>query len=78
MYRAHLRYVLTGEIAPWVDKLITYISDPDSNDDPAPHSKSYRAGGIEMPKQELVQKQPKKENTMYQKTNIINTPYTTK
>jgi hypothetical protein len=28
MSRAHLRYVLTGEIAPWIDKLITYLSDP--------------------------------------------------
>ena len=28
MPRAHLRYVLTGKIAPWIDKLLTYLSDP--------------------------------------------------
>ena len=63
MSRAHIRYVLTGEIAPWIDKLITYISDPLNNEDPEPHSKSYSAGGTEMPEQELVKKTSKKENT---------------
>ncbi len=59
--RAHLRYVLTGEIAPWIDKLITYLSDPHNNEDPEPHSKSYSAGGTEMPEQELVKKQQKRK-----------------
>ena len=58
--RAHLRYVLTGEIVPWVDKLITYIPDPLNNEDPEPHSKSYSAGGTEMPEQTLVKKIAKK------------------
>ena len=65
--RAHLRYVLTGEIVSWVDKLITYISDPLNNEDPEPHSKSYIAGGIEMPEQELVQRTTKKRKTKHKK-----------
>jgi hypothetical protein len=40
MSRAHLRYVLTGEIAPWIAKLVTYLSDPHNIEDPEPHSKS--------------------------------------
>jgi hypothetical protein len=60
MSRAHLRYVLTGEIAPWIDKLITYLSDPHSTEDPEPHSRSYSAGGTEMPDKELVQKTTKR------------------
>ena len=43
--RAHLRYVLTGEIAPWIDKLITCIKDPVNNEDLEPQSKTYSAGG---------------------------------
>jgi hypothetical protein len=38
MSRAHLRYVLTGEIPPWIDKLITYLSDSRNIEDPEPHS----------------------------------------
>ncbi len=34
MSRAHLRYVLAGEIAPWINKLITYLSDPHNTEDP--------------------------------------------
>ena len=55
MFRAHLRYVLTGEIAPWVDKLITYLSEPHNTEDPEPYSKTYIAEGTEIPEQELVQ-----------------------
>jgi len=51
LFRARLRYVLTGEIAPWIDKIITYISDPHNNEDPEPYIKSYSAGGIELPEQ---------------------------
>jgi len=61
--RAHLRYVLTGEKAPWTVKLITYISDPLNNEDPEPHSKSYSAGGTELPEQELVRKTSKRKKT---------------
>ena len=50
--RAHLRYVLTEEIIPWIDKLIAYITDPKNNEDPEPysedkepHSKRHSAGG---------------------------------
>ena len=67
MYIAHIRYVLTGEISPWIDKVITYISDPLNNKDPEPHSKSYSAEGTEMPEQELVQKHQKKENATQKK-----------
>ena len=73
--RAHLRYVLTGEIVPWIDKLITYISDPLNNEDPEPHSKSYSAG--EMPEQELVKKK-KKENSTNRTRNVTNSPHTRK
>ncbi len=63
LFRAHLRYVLTGEIAPWIDKLITYISDPLNTEDPEPYSKSYRAGGTELPEQEIVRKTSKRKKT---------------
>ena len=49
MSRAHLRYVFTGEIAPWIDKYITYISDPYNTEDPEPYIKLYSAGGTEIP-----------------------------
>ena len=56
MPRAHIRYVITGEIAPRTDKLITNISEPLNNEDPDPYSKSYSAAGTELPEQELVKK----------------------
>jgi hypothetical protein len=40
----HLRYVLTGAITPWIDNLITYITEPLNNEDPEPHSKTYNTG----------------------------------
>jgi hypothetical protein len=49
MSRMHLRYVLTREITPWIDNLTTYITDPLNNEDPETYSKSYNAGGTEMP-----------------------------
>jgi hypothetical protein len=55
MSEAHLRYVLTGEVAPWIDKYITYLSDPHNAEDPEPHSKSYSAGGTKIHEQ-LAQK----------------------
>ena len=54
--RAHLRYVLTGEIVRWIEKLITYISDPHNNEDPKPYSKAYSAGGTELNDQKLERK----------------------
>jgi hypothetical protein len=52
---------------PWIDKLITYISDPLNNEDPEPYSKSYSTGGTKLPEQELVRKTSKerKRNTSY-------------
>jgi hypothetical protein len=76
MSRAHLRYVLTGEIAPWIDKLITHLSDPHNTEDPEPHSKSYSAGGTEMPEQELVKKQRKEEKPTNRAKKTTNTPHT--
>ncbi len=38
--RMHLRYVLTGEMTPWIDKLITYIPNPIQNEDSGPYSKA--------------------------------------
>ncbi len=70
--RAHLRYVLTGEIMPWIDRLITCITDP-QNEDPEPYSKSYSAGGTELPAQELVRKASKKQKILQL---IQNTPST--
>ena len=67
MSRAHLRYILTGEIPPWIDKLITYLSDPHDTEDPEPHSKTYSAGGKEMPDQELVKKKKGTNNKTREK-----------
>ena len=61
--RAHLRFVLTGEIILWIDKLITYISDPQNNEDPEPYSKSFSSGGTELAEQELVRKTTKRQKT---------------
>jgi len=84
MSRIHLRYVLTREITPWIDKIITYISDPLNNEDPEPHSKSYSAGAHQCPKK-LVKKTSKNENTTHEKkpppthhTHINNDPNTHK
>ena len=67
--RAHLRYVLPGEIMPWIDRLITYITDPQNNEDPEPYSKSYSTGGTELPAPELVTKPTKKRkyNSLHKK-----------
>jgi hypothetical protein len=60
MSRAHLRDVLTGEIALWIDKLITCLSNPHNTEDPEPYSKTYSAGGTEIPEQELAQNTSKR------------------
>ena len=52
----HLRYVLVGEITPWIDNLMAYITDPLNNKDPEPHSNTYNAGGTKLPEQELARK----------------------
>jgi len=75
LFIIHLRYKLTGEIAPWIDKLITYITDPHNNEDPEPHSKTYNAGGTEISEQELAKKKGKQTIS---KKNTTNTPYTPK
>jgi hypothetical protein len=46
--RMHLQYVITGDLTPWIDKIITYLSDPLNKADPKPHSKHYGAGGTEL------------------------------
>jgi hypothetical protein len=71
--RAHLRYVLTGEIMPWIDKLITYITDPQNNEDPEPYSKTYSAGGTELAEQKLARKTTK--NTIAYKKHQQHTTY---
>ena len=48
MSRAHLRYVLMGQITPWIENLIKYITDPHNNEDPEPYSKPYSAGRNEL------------------------------
>jgi hypothetical protein len=53
--RMHLRYVLTREMAPWIDRLITYLSDPLQNEDPKPYSKHYNTGGTELVEHNLAQ-----------------------
>jgi hypothetical protein len=53
-------YVLIGKITSWIKQLITYIKDPLNYDDLEPHSKTYNAGGTEMPLQELAQTSPKR------------------
>jgi len=42
--RMHLRDVITGELTPWIDKLITYRRDPHKMEDSESHSKPYSAG----------------------------------
>jgi hypothetical protein len=60
----HIRYVLTGEMIPWTDKLITYLSDPLHNEDPEPYSKRYIAGGTELSHHNMEKKSHKtKKNT---------------
>ena len=71
--RIHLRYVLTGEIAPRIDKLITYIIDPLNNEDMESHSKTYSTGGTELPGQELARNTTKRRKTQHivQETSTI-------
>ena len=52
----HLRYVLTGEITPWMDNRITYVTEPLNKEDPEPHSQTYSAGDTELPEQEQAKK----------------------
>jgi hypothetical protein len=59
--RMHLRYVLLGEMTPWIDKLITYLSDPLQNEDPEPYSKNCSAGGTELVEHNLAQKITKRQ-----------------
>ena len=46
--RMHLRYVFTGKMTPWMDRLITYIANPLQNEDLEPYSKHYSAGVKEL------------------------------
>ena len=62
--RMHLRYVLTGEMTPWIDRLITYISNPLQNEDPEPYSKHYIAGGKELADHNLEQNITKRVKTI--------------
>jgi hypothetical protein len=57
--RMHLRYTLTCELTLWIDKLITYITNPLNNDGPEPHSKPYNAGNIELPIKKTSRKKKK-------------------
>ena len=75
--RMHLRYALTREITPWIDNLITFITDPLNNEDPVPRSKTYNAVGTNLPESELARKNIKngKLSITYkrlQQTNIPN------
>ena len=56
LFRMYLRYVLTREITPWMDNLITYVTDPLNKEDPEPRSKTYSAGDTELPEQEQANK----------------------
>jgi hypothetical protein len=42
-------------MTPWIDKLITYLSDPLHSEDPEPYSKQYSAGGTEITHHNLEQ-----------------------
>ncbi len=57
--RAHLRYVLTGQITPRIENLITYITDPHNIEDPEPYSKPYIAGGNELTEKKTREKKLK-------------------
>ena len=58
-------YGLTGKMTPWIDKLITYLSDPLQYDDPEPDSKHYNAGGTELVGHNLVQNLTKRPKTQH-------------
>jgi hypothetical protein len=53
--RMHLRYVLTREVTPWINRLITNITDPINNEDSELYSKQYIAGGTEIVCHQLLQ-----------------------
>jgi hypothetical protein len=75
--------VVTGEIMPWIDKLLTYITDPVNNEDPEPYSegrepysKRHSAGGIEMTEHKLVNKNTKRQKTHHNQNFAHNMPTT--
>jgi hypothetical protein len=78
LHRAHLRYVLTGQILPRIKNLITYIADPQNNEDPVPYCKPYSAGGNELTKQKLERKSSKKGklNKSHTPNPLTTTPHT--
>ena len=61
----HLPYVLTGEMTPCTNKLITYLSDPVHNEDPEPYSKKYSAGGADLAHHNLEQNLTKRQKTQH-------------
>ena len=71
--RIHLRYVLTKEMTPWIDRLITYISNPLQNEDPKPYSKHYSAGGKELVDHNLEQNITKRAKTISTRQNDTET-----
>ncbi len=65
----HLRYALTGEMTPWIDKLATHLTDPLHNEDPEPYSKRYSMGGTELTHNNLEEKLTKREK--HNATNML-------
>ena len=56
----HLRYVIMGELTPWIDKILTYLSDHVNNADPEPFNEHYNAGGAVLVRQPLAPNRKKK------------------
>ena len=77
--RMHLRYLLTWEMIPWIDKLITYLSNPLHNEDPEPYSKRYSAGGTELVHHNLEQNLTTRKKTQHNrhKAHTMNPPPST-
>jgi hypothetical protein len=52
-------------MTPWIDKPITYLSDPMDCEDPEAYSKRYRAGGTKQEFHNLEQNHTKRQKTQH-------------
>jgi hypothetical protein len=53
------RYDLTGEMTPWIDRLITYITNPLRYEDTESYRKHSGVGGLELSGRNLDQNNTK-------------------
>jgi hypothetical protein len=55
MFKMLLWYVITGEITPWMDNILTYLLDHVNNADPEPFNEHYNVGGTILVRQHIEQ-----------------------